>query len=107
VKRRHADRRHLRGIGAPRRLRAITLVWRWRIVATAIAALFAAFSGATADFVQRTVYRHRAVRCPDVGRALFAMTRMMPPEVRKVPGGREAIRKSLAELGPMNALEKK
>jgi solute carrier family 13 (sodium-dependent dicarboxylate transporter), member 2/3/5 len=37
----------------------------------------------------------------------FVMTRMMPPEVAEVPGGRDAIRKSLAELGPMKASEKK
>ena len=37
----------------------------------------------------------------------FVMTRMMPPEVEEVPGGVEAIRKSLAELGPMQASEKK
>ena len=37
----------------------------------------------------------------------FVMTRMMPPEVQAVPGGREAIRKSLAELGPMKPSEKK
>ena len=37
----------------------------------------------------------------------FVMTRMMPPEVAAVPGGREAIRKSLADLGPMKAAEKK
>jgi solute carrier family 13 (sodium-dependent dicarboxylate transporter), member 2/3/5 len=37
----------------------------------------------------------------------FVMTRMMPPEIDKVPGGREAIRKSLAELGPMKMSEKK
>ena len=37
----------------------------------------------------------------------FTMTRMMPPEVKEVPGGREAIRKSLADLGPMKASEKK
>ena len=37
----------------------------------------------------------------------FVMTRMMPPEVKEVPGGRDAIRKSLAELGPMKASEKK
>jgi sodium-dependent dicarboxylate transporter 2/3/5 len=37
----------------------------------------------------------------------FVMTRMMPPEVKEVPGGREAIRKSLAALGPMKASEKK
>lgn len=37
----------------------------------------------------------------------FVMTRMMPPEVKEVPGGREAIRKSLAELGSMKTSEKK
>jgi solute carrier family 13 (sodium-dependent dicarboxylate transporter), member 2/3/5 len=37
----------------------------------------------------------------------FVMTRMMPPEVKAVPGGREAIRKSLGELGPMKLSEKK
>jgi len=37
----------------------------------------------------------------------FVMTRMMPPEVAEVPGGREGIRKSLAELGPMKVSEKK
>jgi anion transporter len=37
----------------------------------------------------------------------FVMTRMMPPEVREVPGGREAIRKALADLGPMKLAEKK
>ncbi len=37
----------------------------------------------------------------------FVMTRMMPPEVKEVPGGRDSIRKSLAELGPMKASEKK
>lgn len=37
----------------------------------------------------------------------FVMTRMMPPEIDQVPGGRESIRKSLAELGPMKASEKK
>ncbi|WP_454624931.1 DASS family sodium-coupled anion symporter [Bradyrhizobium cenepequi] len=37
----------------------------------------------------------------------FVMTRMMPPEVKEVPGGRDAIRKSLAELGAMKASEKK
>jgi anion transporter len=35
----------------------------------------------------------------------FVMTRMMPPEVKEVPGGREAIRKSLSDLGPMKASE--
>jgi anion transporter len=37
----------------------------------------------------------------------FVMTRMMPPELAAVPGGREAIRKSLADLGPMKTAEKK
>jgi sodium-dependent dicarboxylate transporter 2/3/5 len=37
----------------------------------------------------------------------FVMTRMMPAEVKDIPGGREAIRKSLAELGPMKTSEKK
>jgi solute carrier family 13 (sodium-dependent dicarboxylate transporter), member 2/3/5 len=37
----------------------------------------------------------------------FVMTRMMPPEVRQVPGGVEGIRKSLADLGPMKTSEKK
>ena len=37
----------------------------------------------------------------------FVMTRMMRPEVDAIPGGREAIRGSLAELGPMKASEKK
>ena len=37
----------------------------------------------------------------------FVMTRMMPPEVANVPGGREAIRKALTDLGPMKASEKK
>lgn len=37
----------------------------------------------------------------------FVMTRMMPPEVKQVAGGRDAIRKALAELGPMTANEKK
>jgi anion transporter len=37
----------------------------------------------------------------------FVMTRMMRPEVDAMPGGREAIRRSLAELGPMKASEKK
>jgi anion transporter len=37
----------------------------------------------------------------------FVMTRMMPPEVDEVKGGRAAIRKSLAKLGPMKASEKK
>jgi anion transporter len=37
----------------------------------------------------------------------FVMTRMMPPEVRNVPGGRAAVQKSLADLGPMKGSEKK
>ena len=37
----------------------------------------------------------------------FVMTRMMPPELAEVPGGRDAIRRSLAELGPMKPAEKK
>jgi anion transporter len=37
----------------------------------------------------------------------FVMTRMMPPEVKAVPGGRQAIAKSLAELGPMKGSEMK
>lgn len=37
----------------------------------------------------------------------FVTTRMMPPEVKEVPGGRDAIRKSLAELGTMKTSEKK
>ncbi len=35
----------------------------------------------------------------------FVMTRMMPPEVASVPGGREGIHKSLAELGSMKGSE--
>jgi anion transporter len=37
----------------------------------------------------------------------FVMTRMSPAEVTDIPGGRAAIRKSLADLGPMKASEKK
>src|SRR6202171_2711061 len=37
----------------------------------------------------------------------FVMTRMMPAEVTEIPGGREQIRKSLTELGPMKTSEKK
>lgn len=37
----------------------------------------------------------------------FIMTYMMPPEVKQVPGGHDAVRKSLAELGPMTPSEKK
>jgi len=40
--------------------------------------------------------------------ALYGViTRMMPPEVATVPGGREAISKALADLGPMKMSEKK
>ena len=35
----------------------------------------------------------------------FVMTRMMPPEIKEVPGGRAAIRKSLAELGRIKSQE--
>jgi len=37
----------------------------------------------------------------------FVMTWMMPAEIKEIPGGREQIRKSLAELGPMKVAEKK
>jgi anion transporter len=37
----------------------------------------------------------------------FVVTRMMSSEVKDVPGGREAIRKQLAELGPMKPAEMK
>ncbi len=37
----------------------------------------------------------------------FVMMRMMPPEVSEVPGGNEAIHKSLEELGAMKGSEKK
>src|SRR5262249_40095792 len=37
----------------------------------------------------------------------FIMTRMMLAEVTDIPGGRAAVKKSLAELGPMKASEKK
>ena len=37
----------------------------------------------------------------------FVMTWMMRPEVDEVPGGRAAIRKTLAELGPMKTSEKR
>ncbi|MBY0268834.1 MAG: anion permease [Burkholderiales bacterium] len=37
----------------------------------------------------------------------FVMVRMMPPETEEVAGGRESIRRSLAELGPMTMAEKK
>jgi anion transporter len=37
----------------------------------------------------------------------FVMTRMMPPEVRNVPGGRAAVQQALADLGPMKGSEKK
>lgn len=37
----------------------------------------------------------------------FVMTWMMKPEISEVSGGREAIRKALADLGPMKTSEKK
>jgi len=37
----------------------------------------------------------------------FVVTRMMPPETTQVPGGVDGVRKSLADLGPMKASEKK
>ena len=37
----------------------------------------------------------------------FVMTHMMPAEITEIPGGRESIRKSLADLGPMKTPEKK
>ena len=37
----------------------------------------------------------------------FVMTRMMPPELKEVPGGVAAIRKALDDLGPMKTDEKK
>jgi anion transporter len=37
----------------------------------------------------------------------FVMMLMMPPGIREVPGGRDAIRKALADLGPMKTSEKK
>jgi solute carrier family 13 (sodium-dependent dicarboxylate transporter), member 2/3/5 len=37
----------------------------------------------------------------------FVMTRMMRPEVTSIPGGREQIHRSLADLGPMTLSEKK
>ncbi len=37
----------------------------------------------------------------------FVMTRMMPPELTEISGGRAGIRKALADLGPMKGAEKK
>src|SRR5262245_23831617 len=37
----------------------------------------------------------------------FVVMRMMPPGIGNVAGGRDAIRKALADLGPMSAKEKK
>ena len=37
----------------------------------------------------------------------FIMTRMMPPETEEIAGGKEAIRRALAELGPMKVSEMK
>jgi sodium-dependent dicarboxylate transporter 2/3/5 len=35
----------------------------------------------------------------------FVMMWMLPPDTREIPGGREAVKKSLADLGPMKAAE--
>ena len=37
----------------------------------------------------------------------FVMTRMMPPEVKEVPGGHEGVRKALSDLGPIKVSEVK
>jgi anion transporter len=37
----------------------------------------------------------------------FIMTRMMPPETEEIAGGKEAIRKAFADLGPMKVSEMK
>lgn len=37
----------------------------------------------------------------------LVMMRMMPPEAREVPGGRQAVREALAKLGPMKPSEMK
>jgi solute carrier family 13 (sodium-dependent dicarboxylate transporter), member 2/3/5 len=37
----------------------------------------------------------------------FIMMLMMPPEAKEMPGGRGAVEKALAELGPMSAKEKR
>ncbi|MGO9021992.1 MAG: DASS family sodium-coupled anion symporter [Syntrophobacteraceae bacterium] len=37
----------------------------------------------------------------------FVLTRLIPPELKEIPGGREIVRKQLAALGPMSAPEKK
>lgn len=37
----------------------------------------------------------------------FIMMWMMPPDMREVPGGKQAVKKSLAELGPMKPAEMK
>ena len=52
-------------------------------------------------------HRRRAVRHPDVDRSVFRDDADDAAGDEEVPGGREAIRKSLAELGPMKAAEKK
>ncbi|MDU2064021.1 MAG: DASS family sodium-coupled anion symporter [Sporomusaceae bacterium] len=37
----------------------------------------------------------------------FVLLKLMPPEMEEVPGGKEAIAKALADLGPMSIAEKK
>jgi len=37
----------------------------------------------------------------------FVMMWMLPPDTREIPGGREAVKKSLTELGPIKAAEMK
>lgn len=37
----------------------------------------------------------------------FVLMKLMPPEVKEIPGGQEIVKKELAALGPMSAPEKK
>jgi len=37
----------------------------------------------------------------------WVLMKMMPPEVKEIPGGREAVSRNLAALGPMTAAEKR
>ncbi|MGA2939835.1 MAG: DASS family sodium-coupled anion symporter [Syntrophobacteraceae bacterium] len=37
----------------------------------------------------------------------FVLTKLLPPDLKEIPGGREIVRKQLAALGPMSAPEKK
>jgi len=37
----------------------------------------------------------------------FILIKLMPPDLKEIPGGREIVRKQLAALGPMSAPEKK